>query len=495
MRLTRAGALAAALAIVAVACSSSAEAPTTTLVPSSTVATTAGSATTASTTTSLPPDVNPLTDTEIRPEQVAIMPLPELTGALNSYEIAADRPEPNARLAQLTVVGVTDERNDIETWGRVDGHRTVLTAPVTSAIPVVETWVSVFSNDAGAAGYLLDFSGDVEKRQDTGRKGAITVLDTQTFAVDAIGDGAIGIVALQQSEEVGDGFETVIGFRMGRILGFVSLLATDDRDLRVATQLIAEQLATRIEGVVTGAIVPPDEVPPPALSAFSFTFEQSVMETFLVTVFPDFDPDDLDDPTTTSTGSTTTTSGDTTTTTIGADTTTTTTRIERRTSTGRVTATGTVVGDDLDCTVTFEVFGIQDPKSYVVAAGDTWLQDATTDGAYRTIEQDETPAATDLIYCPGWDPAPSASGLDAFAVLGSGTLEDLDGITAERFDLGRDALVAIGYTPSVDTGPDLDRFTVWLNADPEEPWIVGLELALSGDTRQFERALGPGFTP
>ncbi|MBT8212149.1 MAG: hypothetical protein KJN71_03280, partial [Acidimicrobiia bacterium] len=436
-----------------------------------------------------------LTLGEITPDQVALMPMPELTGALNTYEVAIDRPEPNARLAQLTVIGPTDERDDIERWGRLDGHRTVLIAPVTSAIPAVETWVSVFADDDGAAAYLADFPADVEKRLDTGRKGAIQIIDSASFAVDAIGDGAIGIIAFEESETAGDGWETVIGFRIGRVLGFVSLYGTDDRDLRVVGQLIAEELADRIVGVLTSEILPPDQIPPPALTAYSFAFEQTVMETFLVTVFPDFDPGDLGDDPPPTTTSTTTTTGGSTTTTVVADTTTTTTRIERRTSTGRVSAEGTIVDDDLACTLTLGVFGIEETKSYVQSVGDTWLRDATTDGAYRSVAADEAPAATDLIYCPGWSPAPVATGLDSFVVPGTGAIEDLDGVEAERFDLGRDALVAIGYTPSIDVGPDLDRFTVWMNPDPDEPWIVGLELMLTGSTREFERALGPGFTP
>ena len=500
-----------AVATIATSCSPSVTEPSSTAPPppSTSTGTSEAPTTTLPETTTVPIRVdNPITNRDIEEDQIALMPLVSLPEPWQSFVAEPLVHETNA-VAALRVSQFSDEAEDIQNFGRVDGFRTVHRPQgvVVNQALAVDSWVSVFADPDGAADYLEDYARDLVKDEDTGHGGALRVTDAQDFVVDELGDDALGLILIESTLREGAGFyETLVAFRIGRLLGFLSILRNGPEDFRVQALRLAGQLEERIVAVLRRQIVPEPDIVVPVLASYEFEYRQTFIERFSQVIFDD--PIVVDTTTTTepppesttttetppeSTTTTTETPQESTTTTTGTppESTTTTTRIEEVEVRADVVSAGSVVGEDLACDVTFASLDASITNRYVVVGDQAWrATDQRNLDAFRSVERDSEPTATDLIYCPGWSPDLVGSGLGDLIAQGTGVQEERDGIVTERFELGLDELRFLGLAPR-QGAVQVDRFTVWLGGDG--PWVVGVDLAFSGSSDVLRGSIGPAL--
>lgn len=446
---------------------------------------------------------NTITERAISTEDLSLMPLVDLPGSWIGYSVAESQNEDNDRLILLNAQDPDDEAQDVSRYNRLDGHRTVhrpTRFPEARAV-AVDSWVHLFFGDRGASEYLADFARDVAKDLDIGHQANQRVVDAVTFAVDPIGDETRGLIltVAPANEPEQRLTETIIGFRIGRMLGMVSVLEHRDIDSRIGAQRLAEALRDRMLAVLDGTITAEPETVIAAIGPYEFSYEQTIVESYVQVIYPiieiEGDGDgDGDGVVTTTTAASTSTDppavGDTTTSTS----TTTTTRLIRVTNRGSVSATGAIVGSEIDCELTFSlVQGVQ-RRRYIRTEDGLWSKPSTSQ-RYTVADPEAVVVASDLIYCPGWSTSLELSGLAESVVPGRGERVDLDGIPAEKFELGYEELFAVGLAPESARGIDFGRFDLWLATDQPEPWVLGIDISYSGSTESLELAIGPGFYP
>lgn len=496
--------------LIASACTSRIGSPPAPTTSAPAVETTAVSTTLAPTTTSAPtpPAPNPITDREIPDELIAIMPMQSLGREWPGFSLERDLVEDNEAVVAFNAQAPRDEADDVAKYGRLLGHRTVhrpQALALTRAL-AVDTWVQVFEDDQGASGYLQDFVRDAAKDLDTGHRGDLRVLEILDFAVDPLGDEQLGLILHEVAPRTGkELWETLIGFRIGRLLAFVSVLQSSDIDTRIAAQELAEVFTARILDVLDGRILPAEAEIIPRIGPFAFRYEQTLTERYRRIVFPVITPQPGEStepggdaepeppPPGEDTGSEAEGGDDageepTTTTSL----TTTTTIVVPVTERGSVTATGFVAGNDVDCELTFSLLGGVERRRYIVVGDEAWVQTGGS-GPFEEAEPTDEAVIADLLYCPGWGVSMKQSGLEAILVPGTGVPERVNGVPAERFDLELRDLVAIGLAPLNSGGVDFDGFSVWLATDQAAPWILAVELEYGGSADALEDALGPGF--
>jgi hypothetical protein len=71
--------------------------------------------------------------------------------------------------------------------------------------------------------------------------------------------------------------------------------------------------------------------------------------------------------------------------------------------------------------------------------------------------------------------------------------EAKDGTVTERYDLGIADLVTAGLAGENGRGLRVSRFKLWTGGDA--PWVVRVDLRVTGSTSAMERAFGPAFYP
>ena len=492
------------LAMVGAGCSGDLEASSTTVLE--TTSTVTPTTTGVPTTSQAPPTTlgpNPLTDRLISRDMLELMPLRRISGSLSGFSVSELRREDNAA-AVARLPFSFGEAEDVVRYDRQDGYRAVLRPSrlATGSILAIDSWVVLFRSDEGAAGYLQDFAGDIAKGEDAGHGAELRVVAAEDFVVDELGDSAIGLTMAEETVYGVTGLEeTLIGFQIGRLLGFVSVLRSEEGDFRIPTLFAAQDMAERVLGVLDGSIQPVVEPEPATLAAYQFSYRQTLMESYLRVVYPepvleDPPPGEGEPPGDGSgeppgenqsgdEGSTTTTS---------STTTTTTTLLVPTTDITTIDSNGIVVDQiGRDCTVQIgSDFGVE--RNHVIVLGDAAWRSTLAGGEeiFDEVDPDDEITAADLIYCPGWDPSMAVSGIDLVVTPGLGEMVEWeDGTSVERFELGRDALVTLGIAPEGGGGIDLDEFVVYLGG--EEPWVVGIDLSFRGTTAEMEAALGPGF--
>ncbi len=406
----------------------------------------------ATTSTTVPATIvgpDPKTAGEISDDQLLFMTLdPEALGdAYRGFEEVSRVLEDNLTLARKTLQDPSDEANDIAVTGRAAGARAELRPRAvrvgTGDISVLQSWVSLFDTDEGAAAYLDDFVQDAGKGIGGGIPTDLEVLSAESFALDPIASQTAGLIL---SEQLSGGFvryQTLVGFRVGRLLGFVSVVHADDGDRRLRVIRLAEALLGRIEAVLSGELVPPE--PPPVLedlASYRFEYRQTT---------------------------------------------------DKGRSQASITATGIeIVGEALKCRLVFDFDGLSADRTYVIVGDSAQVIDQNAPiPAYEATSRDAFNTASDLIYCPGWPVELLASGLDV--VLAGRPIVEItveDDLPAVLYELDEAAAVAIGFLPA-ESGISVDRFEV--TTDDVNPWVRMLVLELSGRTSAFARAFGEEF--
>ena len=467
--------------------------------------------------------VNPLTVRPIPIETLALMPLQVLGSPFNGFVVKESFEETNERVIDRLPDG-RDEAADVDEFGRQTGYRSVLGPTWSNANAVaLDTWVATFTSPQGASDYLRDYAGDVLKDRDAGHAADLRTDEARLFDVEEVGEEAIGLMLMQSVPTTDDAYqETIVGFRIGRILAFVSVLRDGTADNRIVVLGVAADLAARIIAALDGSLEAPVVETPAELVSYRFEYEQSLTQKFTeaVETIPDDEDDEGEEPEPPPDGEEPPPGGeqpppdegdpppeggdppreggdpppeeadpppD------GGGETTTTTEPPRkyvsRTVTTRVTATGVVKDDSMECTVTYNTEGSRAGTKYVVIDDKAWVDKG---GTLTEIERYTEPYAADLLYCPGWSPSRSESGVRPSTRPGRGVVEETaEGGQLERFDLSASDLVSIGLGGVDAGGIRVDRFHVWTGGDG--PWVVRVDLQMRGSASAMERALGAGF--
>ena len=447
--------------------------------------------------------VNPLTVRPIPIDTLALMPLQTLKTPFNGFSVTERFEETNERSIDRLPDG-RDEAEDIDTFGRQTGYRTVLEPTWSNGADAVfvDTWVATFTSPQGASDYLRDYAGDVLKDRDGGHAADLRINEARLFDVEEVGEEAIGLILDESVPTDDDDYqETIVGFRFGRILAFVSVLRNSPVDNRLVVLGVASDLADRLVSALDGSLKAPVVDTPAELVSYRFEYEQTLTQKFTEAVesIPDDEDDEGDEPEPPPDGEepppdegdpppdegepppeddaepTTTTEPP--------------REYVSRTVTTKVTATGVVKGDAMECTVSYNTAGSRTGSKYVVIDDDAWILKGST---YTEIERYVEPHAADLLYCPGWSPSRSESGVRPSTRPGRGIVEETaDGEQIERFDLSASDLVSIGLGGVDAGGIRVDRFHVWTGGDG--PWVMRVDLQMRGSANAMERALGAGF--
>jgi hypothetical protein len=453
--------------------------------------------------------VNPLTVRPIPLDTLALMPLPTLQTPFNGFAVTESVEETNERAIDRLPDG-RDEAEDVNRFGRQTGYRTVLKPTWSNGADTVsvDTWVATFTSPQGASDYLRDYAGDVLKDRDAGHAADLRINEARLFDVEEVGEEAIGLIMEESVPTDDDDYqETIVGFRIGRILAFVSVLRNRPADNRIVVLGVAADLEDRIISALDGSLEAPVVDTPAELVSYRFDYEQSLTQRFTEAIeqIPDDEDDEGAEPEPPPEGEEPPPEGEEPppegeepppegeAPPEEGDETTTTTEPPReyvtRTVTTKVTATGVVNGDAMECTVSYNTSGSRTGNKYVVIDDDAWVLKGST---YTEIERYTEPYAADLLYCPGWSPSRSESGVRPSTRPGRGVVEETaDGEQIERFDLSASDLVSIGLGGADAGGIRVDRFHVWTGGDG--PWVVRVDLQMRGSSSAMERALGAGF--
>lgn len=420
----------------------------TTAPPETTEATTPITVVAVTTTTTIPTPVS--TDRSIEDRELLFMnPDPDALGeAYDGFEVVELTIEPNLEVVRQAVIDPADEEEDVLSFGRVMGARIEM-LPQQARIGGgdlvgVQTWVSAFETDEGASGYLGDFVQDAAKGVGGGHPSDLAVAEVESFVVEDLGQEAVGLV-LAEGRPGSEPFlfETLVVFRVGRLLGFASVLHPDEADHRVRSLALAEVLEQRMIGVVGGTIEVPEpepvEIP---VESYEFSYVQTVRKGGSV-------------------------------------------------ATVRTNGLEILPGQ-LQCLVELDLDGLVTHREYVVEFDDVWLDDADAqDPGFKSVPKEQFEVQADLIYCPGWPVPIEDSGLEI--VLAGRTPEEVQigDESGLRYVLDFDAAVGIGFIDP-DSQITVDSFEVIIHED--QPWIRSFVLEISGSAGAFAADFGSEFT-
>jgi hypothetical protein len=149
-----------------------------------------------------------------------------------------------------------DEAQDLERFGELksyqDGYSREEAFEEGTGPLRVGTTVYLFESGKGASDYLED---DIEDLQEAigEERGLATIQSVDRFAVEGIGDEAVGLQIISTYlTEYGliAVYQTMVSFREGGILAFVSVMRVDNTNLNAEVTALARKLDDRIWDVL-----------------------------------------------------------------------------------------------------------------------------------------------------------------------------------------------------------------------------------------------------
>lgn len=149
-----------------------------------------------------------------------------------------------------------DEAQDLERFGELksyqDGYSREEAFQEGTGPLRVGTTVYLFKSGKGASDYLeddiADLKGEVGKE-----RGLITIRSVERFAVEGIGDESEGLQIISTYlTEYGmlAVYQTMVSFREGGILAFVSVMRLDNTNMNIQVTALARKLDQRIWAVL-----------------------------------------------------------------------------------------------------------------------------------------------------------------------------------------------------------------------------------------------------
>lgn len=358
----------------------------------------------------------------------AMLPAGETGVALAEGGVAVTE-RSNETLITTAVLDREDEVDDIERTGRVTGVAGTYRGPDHDA----HVWIDVLNDSSGAHDWLNDVAGDIVKRTGGSHAPDIELLEADEYPVEGVGDGAIGLVLEIRSGDASL-HETIVLFRMGRIVAFVSVVDDQPGDARVPGQYLAEEVEGRILDILLQRT--PDSAQDAGPDGYRFDYRQ------VVTVEGEQ---------------------------------------------WSTTAEGVVSGGDVSCRVRLDRPDLSADRDYVVVDGRVWSRDSGP-GDYE-----ESPAASVLdrsllAYCPLWPIDLFEAGLAAVA-QGTPARYEVAGVAALGYRGTAEQLTAILGGPQPDLTVDI--LNVWVAEGTT--WLVELDASLTAESADLAQLIGPGY--
>ena len=187
--------------------------------------------------------------------QLALMPLPlgQLAGR-GSEKLQVDPtsgPVDNARAAKDSIAQ-DDTAATLAASGRVAGYELAYEG---GAADQVSTEIELYRDEAAASRALAKHVGDFQRLDGTEVTPGARLAEVRTWtpAGDGLGDEARGLEALVVIDTL-KVRGTVVGFRLGRLVGSASIVRSNGAYDRPAAEANARALLRRMQGVLDGAV-------------------------------------------------------------------------------------------------------------------------------------------------------------------------------------------------------------------------------------------------
>lgn len=330
----------------------------------------------------------------------------------------------NAAVVSASTADRADEAGDVEAFGRRAG----VSAEYPQGDGSAYVWIDLLDDAAAARGYLADVAGDIAKGIGGTHDPGTIAASAAEYPVDGVGDEAIGL----EVTIAGAHPETVVVFRVGRLVAYTSISGPPGVDRRVPALYLASEVEQRITAVLVEGFGASAPGPGPASYRFSFEQQATVGGAGYLTV-----------------------------------------------------AEGTVDGSSVSCRVRIDTPTLSLDRDLVLVGSTLWARDHDT-GDYRVSAGGAVADRALLAHCPAWPVDVAASGL-ADAIQGDPAAYTLGGVDVLGFR--GDASVLAGALGVAPDGISVEAFTVWVAAGTR--WIVDLRLDASGPGA----ALGPLVSP
>jgi hypothetical protein len=162
-----------------------------------------------------------------------------------------------------------DTASDLESAGRLNGYELAYSDGSGSALEAgegvvqVATDVSLFRDAGAASDFLAKEAEDHQRFEGKEIRPSLTLEEVETFAVDGLGDEAIGL-RVRASLAGAELYLTSVSFRMNRLVGGAWVFRADDASVNSQVEAIARTLEERVKDVLLGDT---GEVPVPQAEA------------------------------------------------------------------------------------------------------------------------------------------------------------------------------------------------------------------------------------
>jgi hypothetical protein len=415
-----------------------------------------------------------MTDREITDGELSLMvlPLSDLGSQYAQFELSQD--ESGFQSNDKTIENAfdpEDEAADVQRFGRVKGYEEdyLSSAGLLGGTGPfhIATGVILHEQADGASGNLKNGVEDAQKAVG-GTKDDATLETSEEFSVKDVGQEAAGL--FQKGSVAGnDGgltfYQTLVGFRQGRLIGSVSITRLDDEDVRDEATALARKLDDRILAVLRGEV---EEPSPTSEAKAAPTSKPKPGATSESTPSPSANVSPSD-------------------------------ALESFRYSGEMAVevdgglTLTMGGefeapDRLGCTISGSLGGAAVGSDELVVVGnDAWLD---TGEGFQTTTADDPNVVEDLALCPGsprfWE------GFDFLQNPGPipGQPDTKNGVDTTRYSLGNavEALKAIGFLPPELEGMTISTFDVWVAKDGG--WPVALDMDITADAQAAAATFG-----
>ena len=196
----------------------------------------------------------------VSPDDIGSMVLEQdkLGGEFAYLEMDPDSGPSDNEDAAATTIDPDDTADDLSRLGRVGGYSLTYVDPGLAAPDVGERVISIsmeldlFLDSAGAARFLAKQRGDFQRFVGSTLENGVALQETETFSVDSVGDEATGL-RIRAGYEGTQFYQTVVAFRLDRLVAAAVLFRADRNDAASQVQRIASALAARIEEVSLGS--------------------------------------------------------------------------------------------------------------------------------------------------------------------------------------------------------------------------------------------------
>lgn len=141
------------------------------------------------------------------------------------------------------------EAEDAERFGRIIGYHSFYSPSGRHGVTAVGTTVTLFRDAGGAAGNLRDSVDDCWRAVGMTSDG-VRLEDVEEFELGEVGDEALGLVMTASDESGQELSAYYAAFRLGRLMGIITIGRVDEEDVREEVGALARKLEERMLNVL-----------------------------------------------------------------------------------------------------------------------------------------------------------------------------------------------------------------------------------------------------